>query len=159
MDPKKRQELIIEARKKALLLYEGKVAPHRSCGIALAETFNLPTRPYQALRKGGITGEGQCGAIKAGELILGEILGDPDPTGKVTEILRNAMLHYQRIVNERIEKGSAQTIICNEMTGQFSDFNSSERLRFCTNIAATVAECVAEVLTESGYQFEITPVG
>ena len=41
-------------------------------GICLAETFNLPTAPYQALRRGGITGEGECGAIKAGELILGQ---------------------------------------------------------------------------------------
>ena len=52
--------------------------PHRSCGIALAETFNLATTPYQCLRNGGITGKGECGAIKAGELILGEYLGDPD---------------------------------------------------------------------------------
>ena len=56
------RDLIERARAKAFLLYEGKVVPHRSCGIALAETFNLPARPYQCLRRGGITGEGECGA-------------------------------------------------------------------------------------------------
>ena len=67
----KKKKLIEAARRKVFILYEGKRTPHRSCGICLAETFNLPTQPYQALRRGGITGEGQCGAIKAGELILG----------------------------------------------------------------------------------------
>ncbi len=83
------------ARRKAFLLYEGKVTPHRSCGIAVAETFGLPTRPYQALRKGGLTGEGECGAIKAGELVLGEFLGDPSPTGPPTPILKEAAQLYR----------------------------------------------------------------
>ena len=65
------RERIDAARQKAFTLYEGKTVPHRSCGIALAETFGLGTAPYQALRKGGITGAGECGAIKAGELVLG----------------------------------------------------------------------------------------
>ena len=62
---------ITAAREKAFVLYEGVQVPHRSCGIAIAETFNLPTRPYQALRRGGITGKGPCGAIRAGEHVLG----------------------------------------------------------------------------------------
>ena len=82
--------LVAEAGRKAHILYEGRLVSHRSCGIALAETFSLPSAPYQALRKGGITGEGECGAIKAGELVLGELLGDPDPAGPVTEELRLA---------------------------------------------------------------------
>ena len=69
------QALVAEAARKAHVLYEGRQVSHRSCGIALAETFGLPSAPYQALRKGGITGAGECGAIKAGELVLGEILG------------------------------------------------------------------------------------
>src|SRR3982750_511947 len=79
------------ARRVAFTLYEGVRTPHRSCGIALAETFNVPSRPYQALRKGGITGKGDCGAIRAGEQVLGELLGDPDPTGQVTPGLRAAV--------------------------------------------------------------------
>src|SRR6188472_4343478 len=88
------QRLVEAAAEKAFLLYEGKVVPHRSCGIALAETFGLPTRPYQALRRGGITGKGACGAIRAGEHVLGELLGDPDPTGAVTPALRDAITWY-----------------------------------------------------------------
>src|SRR6266446_10895012 len=82
---------IASARDKAFVLYEGVRVPHRSCGIAIAETFDLPTRPYQALRRGGITGKGPCGAIRAGEQVLGELLGDPDPIGAVTPELRAAV--------------------------------------------------------------------
>ena len=85
------QALVAEAARKAHVLFEGRQVSHRSCGIALAETFGLPSAPYQALRKGGSTGAGECGAIKAGELVLGEILGDPDPAGPVTEELRLAV--------------------------------------------------------------------
>ena len=67
------------------------MTPHRSCGIALAATFGRPTAPYQSLRRGGITGDGPCGAIVAGQLLLGELFGDPDPTGPVTATLREAM--------------------------------------------------------------------
>jgi len=75
---------IAAARDKAFVLYEGVRTPHRSCGIAIAETFSLATPPYQSLRRGGITGKGACGAIRAGEQLLGELLGDPDPTVAVT---------------------------------------------------------------------------
>src|SRR5438093_9700474 len=81
---------IAAARDKAFILYEGVRMPHRSCGIALAETFSLPSRSYQALRRGGITGKGACGAIRAGEQVLGELLGDPDPGGGATAELRAA---------------------------------------------------------------------
>src|SRR6476659_5975077 len=84
------------ARDKAFVLYEGVKTPHRSCGIALAETFNLPTPAYQALRRGGITGKGACGAIRAGEQVLGELLGDPRPTGAVTPVRREAVTWYQQ---------------------------------------------------------------
>src|SRR5262245_2857150 len=83
------------ARDKAFILYEGVRTPHRSCGIALAETFGLATPAYQSLRRGGITGQGACGAIRAGEQVLGELLGDPDPTGAVTPALRAAVTWYQ----------------------------------------------------------------
>ena len=50
------QAYVAAARAKADVLYAGVATPHRSCGIALAETFGLPTPAYQALRRGGITG-------------------------------------------------------------------------------------------------------
>src|ERR1700688_2532514 len=93
---------IEKAYEKGFVLYEGKKVAHRSCGIALAETFTLPTRSYQALRRGGITGEGFCGALLAGELVLGEILGDPSPTGGVTPELRAALPLYRQAWEARL---------------------------------------------------------
>ena len=157
----KEKVLLQAARRKAWILYEGKKVPHRSCGIALAETFNVPTRPYQSLRRGGITGEGECGALKAGELILGEYLGDPNPTGKVTPELREAAAFYRTEWQRRVERGpggAGGSIICNVLTAPFGDFQSEERQAFCTNIAASVAEIVAETLIRLGVTFEITPI-
>lgn len=155
------KDLLAAARRKAFILYEGKRVPHRSCGIALAETFNLPTRPYQSLRRGGITGEGECGAIKAGELILGEYLGNPDPVGKVTPALGEAAAFYRSEWLRRVDRGKGGAsggIICNVLTAPFGDFQGEERQGFCTNIAAAVAEIVAETLVRFGVPFEITPI-
>lgn len=142
-------EVLVE---RARLLYDGVETPHRSCGIALAETFGVETRPYQALRRGGITGCGECGAIKAGELILGELLGDPDPTGPVTDALRIAAVRYRALWQTRLERGDApgDSIVCNDLTGQFADFRSPERHAFCTRLVATVAGCIAQALDEAG---------
>jgi len=146
------QELVARARRQARLLYDGLVTPHRSCGIALAETFCLRTPPYQALRRGGLTGEGQCGAIVAGRLILGELLGDPDPTGAVTAPLRAAVDLFERLWRARIDRGAAPgaSIVCNTLTGQFQAFASPERHAFCTDLATEVATCVAEALVRVG---------
>ena len=151
-------QIIAAAREKARVLYEGKRVAHRSCGIALAETFNVPTRPYQSLRRGGITGEGQCGAIKAGELILGEIFGDPDPVGPVTQALRKAVVYYQTAIAARVDRGGSPTIICNDLTQRFQDFKSHERQEFCTGIAATVAEALAETILKYGGHLDVTPL-
>jgi hypothetical protein len=135
-----------EARRVAFILYEGKQVPHRSCGIALAETFGLPTRPYQALRRGGITGEGACGAIRAGEHVLGELLGDPDPAGMVTPTLRTAITWYQDQARMRIDRGPSPDIICNNLTRPHGDFMGERRKAFCTELAAEVAAITAEAL-------------
>lgn len=150
--------LVARARAKAFVLYEGKRVAHRSCGIALAETFDLPTRPYQSLRRGGITGEGQCGAIKAGELILGEWFGDPDPRGGVTDSLRAAIRWYQEAAARRVDRGGAPDIICNSLTRRFADFGGEDRKAFCTNLAAEVATLIAEAILRHGGQLDITPI-
>ena len=153
--------LVAAAGRKAHTLYEGRKVAHRSCGIALAETFGLPPSPYQALRKGGITGEGGCGAIKAGELVLGELLGDPNPTGPVTDELRRAAAHYRRLWDERVDRGpggACGSIVCNDLTSVFEDFMGEPRQKFCTSIAATVAEIVAEILVRLDALAEITPI-
>jgi len=142
--------VIASARDKAHELYEGVRTPHHSCGIALAETFRLPPRPYQALRRGGITGAGSCGAVQAGEMILGEILGDPSPTGAVTAALREAMTWYREQVPVRIDRRQSPDYICNNLTRQHGDFGSPARVAHCTSIAAQVAELTAEALLRFG---------
>jgi hypothetical protein len=133
------------ARDKAFVLYEGVRVPHRSCGIAIAETFALPTRPYQALRRGGITGKGACGAIRAGEHVLGELLGDPDPAGAVTSELRGAISWFQDAWLARIRHGDPD-IVCDNLVRPKGDFMGAARKAFCTNLAAEVAALAAEAL-------------
>ncbi len=140
-------EAIVErARALAHTLYDGSATPHRSCGVAIAETFGRPTISYQSLRKGGITGCGECGAIKGGELVLGELLGDPDPTGSVTPALRAAAARYRELWQQALDHPSS--IICNDLTGVFDEFRSPERHAMCTGLATTVAACVAQTLLE-----------
>jgi len=143
-------ELVATLRDRARVLYEGKLTPHRSCGIALAEAFGRATAPYQSLRKGGITGQGTCGAVVAGQLLLGEILGDPDPTGAVTPALRDAMTWYLDEISRRLRRGQSPTLVCNDLTSQFPVFQSEERAGFCTDIVSTVAEVVAEAVLRHG---------
>ena len=136
---------IAAAREKAFFLYEGVRTPHRSCGIALAETFGLPTPAYQALRRGGITGTGTCGAIRAGEQVLGELLGDPSPTGAVTPVLREAVVWYQDAWQRRLVPDQPD-IICNHLVRPHGDFAGPARKAFCTSLAADVAALTAEAL-------------
>lgn len=137
---------VAAARRTAHLLYEGVRVRHRSCGIAIAETFGLPTAPYQALRRGGITGTGTCGALRAGEHVLGEFLGDPDPTGGVTESLRAAITWYQTEAERRIDRGDAPSTVCNDLVRSLGEFAGPRRKAFCTDLAAQVAELTAEAL-------------
>jgi hypothetical protein len=136
---------VAAARAKAFVLYEGVKTPHRSCGIAIAETFGLATPAYQALRRGGITGKGDCGAIRAGEQVLGELLGDPSPTGAVTPVLRDAVSWYQDAWHARLVPGQP-TITCNDLVRPHGDFLGPARKGFCTNLAADVAALTAEAL-------------
>ncbi len=150
---------IEQARRKAYVLYEGVRTPHRSCGIALAETFGLPTEPYQAFRRGGITGEGPCGSIQAGAAVLGQIFGDPDPTGAVTPALRAAMQDYQRVWKERLFDGATSPdIVCNHLTAPHGDFMGPERRSFCTGLTSEVAAIVAEVALAHGADLRIEPI-
>ncbi|NVB39429.1 C_GCAxxG_C_C family protein [Pseudenhygromyxa sp. WMMC2535] len=145
-------------RSKALILYEGERTPHRSCGIALAETFDRPTAAYQSLRRGGITGRGTCGAVVAGQLILGEFLGHPDPTGPTTPALERAMKRYQARVEAELDRGASPSLICNDLTAPHGDFRGPDRHRFCTALVAQVAQLVDETLREQGLAHPVTPL-
>lgn len=149
--------LIEQAREKAHILYEGKVTPHRSCGVCLAETFGLGWKPFQALRRGGLTGEGTCGAIRAGEMILGELLGPDTPTGAVDDRLREAIGFYQARWKERQSAAGWSDTICNTLTAPQGDFYGAQRVSFCTSLAVAAAALVAETLVRAGYEFEIVP--
>lgn len=145
-------------RSKALVLYAGERTPHRSCGVALAEAFGRPTAAYQSLRRGGITGEGRCGAIVAGQLLLGELLGDPDPTGPVTPQLGKAMRRYLARVDAELDRGPSPSLICNDMTAPHGDFRGPARHEFCTGVVAQVAQLVDESLREQGLTREANPL-
>jgi len=145
-------------RSKALVLYEGARTPHRSCGIALAETFDRPTAAYQSLRRGGITGRGTCGAVVAGQLLLGEFLGDPDPTGKVTPALRAAMQSYDDKIAAELDRGDSPDLVCNNLTAPHGDFMGPARHHFCTGVVGQVAHIVDAVLREHGIEHHAAPV-
>jgi len=153
-----RNQLVWSIRERARILYEGREVAHRSCGIALAEAFNLPTRSYQALRRGGITGDGFCGSVVAGQLILGEYLGYPDPTAPVSLQLREAMALYDRELDRRLDRGGSPTLVCNDLVKRFPMFHTDERVDFCAAIVAVVAEVVAQVLIHHGVELEAPPV-
>ncbi len=138
------------AEARARLLYDGKVVAHRSCGVAIAESFGRDGRPYVGLRRGGLTGEATCGAIGAGVLVLGEIFGAEDPASPSTPALVAAVTRYQALWQARLQRGAARTVVCNDLTGQFAAFGSPERHAFCTDIATEVAGCVAQVMVEQG---------
>jgi hypothetical protein len=145
---------VATARATAPPIPPGGPPPHRSCGIALAETFGLPTPAYQALRRGGITGKGACGAIRAGEQVLGELLGDPEPTGAVTAELRAAVAWYQDAWQARRfpaePRDSTPDITCDRLVRPHGDFMGAARKAFCTSLAADVAALTAEALCRFG---------
>jgi hypothetical protein len=153
-----REQLIAAIREKARILYEGKQVPHRSCGMAIAETFDREPRPYQALRRGGITGVGHCGAVLAGQLVLGEIFGYPDPAAPTSIALRDAIVRYQAEVARRVPRGPGGTIVCNDLVSPFPDFHAEPRALFCTALSAQVAEIVAEIVLDLGGTLEVTPI-
>jgi hypothetical protein len=152
-----RNELVAALRERARLMYEGKVVAHRSCAIAIAQTFGRDHRPYQALRRGGVTGEGECGAVIAGRMVLGELFGDPEPTGPVTPALKEALTRYFGAIRTRLPRGDAPSLVCNDLVRRFPEFMSPERARYCTDLAATVAEIVAEIAVDLGAEVRPPP--
>jgi hypothetical protein len=93
--------------------------------------------------------------MKAGEVVLGELLGDPDPTGAVTSALRAGVAHYRARCREAfapLRSDDHLYPICNDLTvGRFGDFAAPARMRACTELAAEVAGLVAESALAAGH--------
>ena len=154
------QEAIVHAAQRhARWLYEGRDTGHHSCGIAIASTAGVPTPPYQSLRKGGLFGAGPCGAVMAGRLVLGELLGDPDPTGSVTPRLREAMQFYDGQLAGRIDRKGVDSWMCADLTAPHGDFTGPTRALFCTAIAGDVAALVIETLLRAGVSIALDEWG
>lgn len=90
-------------------------------------------------------------------LLLGELFGDPDPTGPVTPELREAVGRYRSAVGLKVD-GPLETS-CNQRTGGLGAFMGSERKGYCTNLAGDVAEAVAAVLWDLGHPLAHGPRG
>ena len=105
----------------------------------------------------GFAGEGECGAVRAGEQILGEILGDPDPTGAVTPSLRAAVGVYRDRIRAELPRGGSADLVCNHLTAPFPDFASPERAAFCAGLAERVALLVADTLEGAGHPVALPP--
>ncbi len=150
-----RDDYVTAARAYAERLYLGDEVAHRSCGIALALTFGLDHHAYQSLRRGGLLGLGPCGALQAGVLVLGELLGDPDPAGPPTAELREAVRRYREIIVAEVGGGFDDS--CNARTAAFTDFASRPRLLSCTRLAGVAAAGIATVLHELGRAPSLPP--
>ncbi len=137
---------IQSARMQATTLYLGAQVPHHSCGAALAVTFGVSARPYQSLRRGGIHGDRFCGSIRGGEMLLGEILGDEDPTGPVTAELREAMRWYQEQIPLRFDRGESPDYVCNNLVRPLGEFMGNRRKGFCTALSGEVAALTLEAI-------------
>ncbi len=153
-----RPAVVREAEAIATALYAGEVVAHRSCGVAVAETFGRNVKPYSVLRRGGLTGEMECGAVRAGEMVLAELLGTDDPAAPLPDSLREAVEEYRARCRERLDSGPSGRYICNELTSVFSDFHVPPRKKFCTSMCGAVAEIVAEVALRHGGAPTVVPL-
>ncbi|MBI2300945.1 MAG: hypothetical protein HYU66_18700 [Armatimonadetes bacterium] len=149
------QEVVELARRTAETLYRGEAVPHRSCGVAVAETFGLNPVPYMILRRGGLTGESECGAVRAGEMALCELLADGQYVGALPPALAAAMDEYRRLFRERLSLGAC--VICNFLTTPQGDFAGQPRKDFCTSLASGVAALVAELALKHGASVQVRP--
>ena len=79
----------------------------------------------------------------------------------MTDTLRAAATLYREQWRKRLELGAGGRdgcIVCNSLTAPLGDFFGAARHEFCTNIAASVAEVVAEVLVRIGVDLQISPI-
>lgn len=146
------------AAERAHALYDGTLVPHRSCGVAIAETFGVAAGPYVGLRKGGLTGCATCGAVQAGTLVLGEKLTTDGAVGPAAPALVRAAGRYDSAWRDRLGVEPHDAALCRELTADFEDFASPARHAHCTRVASLVAESVAQALNEEGVTVTRAPM-
>lgn len=152
------REIVEAARRVAECLYRGERVEHRSCGVAVAETFGLNPMPYLVLRRGGLTGEQDCGAVRAGEMALAELIANGQYLGQTPEPLQAAIHDYRAVVRERIGRRPDESLICNSLLEPFGDMASPARWSHCTSLAAEVAALVAEIALRYGADVRVTDI-
>jgi hypothetical protein len=81
-------------------------------------------------------------------MLLGELLGDADPTGPVTPELREAIIQFRTTLGPKVSGALEQS--CNLRTEPLGAFMGDERRAYCTALAGEVAAAVAGVLWDAG---------
>jgi hypothetical protein len=76
----------------------------------------------------------------------------------VTPALRAAIERYRADLTRIVNPGDAASISCNDLVRPYPAFQSEARAAFCTDIVATIAEIVAEILVDAGVALEPTPI-
>jgi hypothetical protein len=79
-------------------------------------------------------------------MLLGELLGDADPTAAVTDELRAAMDWYQQQIPPRFDRGESADYVCNHLTAPLGEFMGQKRKQFCTNLTGEVAALTLEAI-------------
>lgn len=149
-------EVIAAARQTAEALYRGERIEHRSCGVAVAVTFGLNPVPYSILRRGGLTGERECGALRGGEMALTELMSGDQHLG-LPDGLKDAVTEYRERSHHELLDGREDTT-CNGLVRLFDDFDSAERKSHCTTLASQVAGLVAELALKYGAAVTVAPL-
>jgi hypothetical protein len=129
-------------------LYSGQHLVARTSGVAIAETFGRRVSPYHGLARGGIAGEGECGAIVAGRLVIAEFLAGPDPKGILEGDLGVALRRYQHDIEHRIQGRGSPDYICSSLVAPYDGYDDPARVPFCTAVVAEVARIVAAILLD-----------
>ena len=142
------QQLIEQLVQRAHDLYCGERLTKRASGVAIAETFGRRVTAYHGLSHGGFNGDGECGAIIAGRLVLAEFLGNSDPKEIKEGILVEAVLRYQQQIARRVQGRGSTDFVCSSLIAAYDDYSDPERLHFCCRLVSEVSRILAEILID-----------
>ena len=82
-------------------------------------------------------------------MVLGEYLGDPHPTGAVTDALRTGIMEYRRLL--ALEGWTPlAAITCNQLVKDYDDFQGDLRKAYCADLVVQIVGLVEKVLEQQG---------